>query len=65
MQPAIEVHKRTESGVGGFNMSLLSLQVAPEAWWSAFLWALEKDGMLEAIHASFVRRHADGFMTEE
>jgi hypothetical protein len=64
MEAATRVDNRAEWS-GGFNMSMLSLQVAPEAWWSAFLWALEKDGMLEAVHASFVRRHAAGFMTEE
>ena len=64
MQPATRVDNRAEWS-GGFNMSMLSLQVAPEAWWSAFLWALEKDGMLEEVRASFVHRHTEGFMTKE
>ena len=64
MEAAARVDSRAE-GSGGFNMSMLSLQVAPEAWWSAFLWALEKDGMLEEVRASFVHRHTEGFMTKE
>ena len=64
MEAATRVDNRAEWS-GGFNMSMLSLQVAPEAWWSAFLWALEKDGMLEEVRASFVHRHTEGFMTKE
>ena len=42
MQATINMGKRPEWG--GFNMSLLALQVAPEEWWSAYLWALHMDG---------------------
>ena len=65
MESAMNVDKLPEWGGGGFNMSLLALQVAPDAWWLAFLSALEKDGMLEEVRASFVHRHTEGFMTKE
>jgi hypothetical protein len=41
------------------------LQVAPEAWWSAYLWALYKDGISENVQTRPERRHSDGFMEEE
>jgi hypothetical protein len=70
MAASISVDKRAEWG-GGFNMSLLALQASPEAWWSAYLWALYKDGMLytdgmmESVQSGSAGRHSDGFMTEE
>lgn len=65
MGASVNVDRRAEWGGGGFNMSLLALQLAPEAWWSAYLWALYKDGMSENAETHPVRRHADGFMMEE
>jgi hypothetical protein len=65
MGASVNAGKRAEWGGRGFNMSLLALQLAPDAWWSAFLWALYKDGMSENAEAHSDRRHADGFMTEE
>jgi hypothetical protein len=65
MGASINVDKRAEWGGVGFNMSLLALQVAPEEWWSAYLWALYRDGMSENAQTPSDRRHSDGFMTEE
>ena len=65
MGASVNVAKRAEWGGRGFNMSLLALQVAPDAWWSAFLWALYKDGMSANEETHSEQRHADGFMTEE
>jgi hypothetical protein len=63
MRATINMGKRPERG--GFNMSLLVLQVDPEAWWSAYLWALHMDGALENGQTRSDRRHSDGFMEEE
>ena len=63
MRATINMGKRPEWG--GFNMSLLALQVAPEAWWSAYLWALYKDGISETVQTRPERCHSDGFMEEE
>jgi len=65
MGASVNVDKRAEWGGRGFNMSLLALQVAPEAWWSAYLWALYKDGTAAHVETESTRRHSDGFMTEE
>ena len=65
MGASVNVDKRAEWGGRGFNMSLLALQVAPEAWWSAYLWALYKDGVAESVETESARRLSDGFMTEE
>jgi hypothetical protein len=63
MGASINVGKRPERG--GFNMSLLALQVAPDAWWSAYLWALYQDRIWEDDRTRLDRRHSDGFMAEE
>ncbi len=63
MRATINMGKRPEWR--GFNMSLLVLQVAPEAWWSAYLWALHEDGLAENGQTRSDRRHSDGFMEEE
>jgi hypothetical protein len=63
MGASINVGKRP--GRGGFNMSLLALQVAPDAWWSAYLWALYQDRISEDDQTRSDRRHSDVFMAEE
>ena len=63
MRATINMGKRPERR--GLNMSLLALQVAPEAWWSAYLWALHMDGVPENGQTPPDRRHSDGFMEEE
>jgi hypothetical protein len=63
MRGTVNMGKRPERG--GFNISLLALQVAPEAWWSAYLWALYKDGISDDVSTRSERRHSDGFMEEE
>jgi hypothetical protein len=63
MRAAIKMGKRPEWG--GFNMFLLALQIAPEAWWSAYLEALHEDGVSENGRTRTDRRHSDGFMEEE
>jgi hypothetical protein len=65
MGASVNVDKRAEWGGRGFNMSLLALQVAPEAWWSAYLWALYKDGVADSVETESARRLSEGFMTEE
>lgn len=50
---------------GGFNMSLLALQVDPEAWWLAHLWAIYRERVLADVHARSDRRHSEGFIGEE
>ena len=63
MGASINVGTRPERG--GFNMSLLALQVAPDAWWSAYLWALYQDRISEDDRTRLDRRHSNGFMAEE
>ena len=63
MGASINVGKRPERG--GFNMPLLALQVAPDAWWSAYLWALYQDRISEDDQTRLDRRHSNGFMAEE
>ena len=63
MRATINMRRRPEWG--GFNMCLLALQIAPDAWWSAYLWALQQDGVAENGQTGPDRRHAEGFMAEE
>ena len=50
---------------GGFNMSLLALQVDPEAWWLAHLWALYRERMLANVNGRPERNPSEGFIGEE
>jgi hypothetical protein len=63
MAASINMDRRPEWG--GFNMTLLALQVAPDAWWSAYLLALHRDRISATVQTGSDRRHTDGFMTQE
>ena len=50
---------------GGFNMSMLALQIDPEAWWLAHLWALYRERMLANVEGRPQRSASEGFIGEE
>ncbi|MGH9254066.1 MAG: hypothetical protein ACRD3C_05800 [Vicinamibacterales bacterium] len=63
MGTRLNVGRRSEWGV--FNLSLLALQVDPEAWWLAYLWAAYRERVSANVRGRSEPSHFEGFIVED
>jgi hypothetical protein len=63
MGTRLTVGRRPEWGV--FDLSLLVLQVDPEAWWLAYLWAAHRQRVSAKAQGRSEPRHFEGFIVED